>query len=736
LQKSAIVIKEPNAAQPLQKLLKVAGYLCVFAFTCMVSLYLFISLSNYSFQLTTKLGQALSSFASSIGFGEWIANQLLYVNVKQLAITFLTFAGLLFVGISILRGQTKFIRFCYRNRYLIALFVLIVSVLFKLNGTSLYKWSDLLHGAEQYRPILGDARNVRSDEWAVWSVFSISQGLAGWPAASQAIAGGNVSTLWISVGGIPAFNIAFLFKPLYWGFLFLGTERGFSFLWTMRSLLLFFVSFELAMRYTKRNPWLSFGAAMLLTFAPYVQWWFSQSVAEVLIFGQGILLCLMAYVDSTSRKRRILLAVLLAYCIGCFVMVAYITWLISTLYVVLAVSIAVLISNRKRLSKADIATLLLPVLLAIGYLAIIALSDKATLAAVQNSVYPGRRLVTIGDVFNKPSFFSGLYSLLLPFTQPQMLNSSELSCFLSFAPAGTILAGYSMFKTKKIDSISVALIAFEIACLYFLLVGVPEVVAKITLLSRCNRMNVALGLADIMLLIRGLSYSNKLPLPLVIGSTIAATIGHILMILYFFQLNKFVVIGLVGLYLVLFFLIFTYPGSKSPSKQILAFVLFCVMLTAGGFVNPIQQGTKCVTETNLVKTLASIKDAKEDVYLVEGYWPITNVPLLAGKTSFNSTQVYPNTEKWEPVDPDGQFEDVYNRFCHVSLDLVETETSFELPYEDYMHVDLSVDDLKTYGIQYLVTTKAYTTLHDCTFTLVGAADEWNVYRITYTNATP
>jgi len=736
LQKSATVIKEPNAAQPLQKLPKVAGYLLVFAFTCMVSLYMFISLSYYSFQLTTTLGQALSAFASSIGFGGWITNQLLYVNVKQLIVTFLTFAGLLSIGISILRGQTKFIRFCYRNRYIIALAVLIVSVLFKLNGTSLYKWSDLLRGAEQYRPILGDARNVRSDEWAVWSVFTISQGLAGWPAVSQAIAGGNVSTLWISVGGIPAFNIAFLFKPLYWGFLLLGSERGFSFLWTMRSLLLFFVSFELAMRYTKKNPWLSFCAAMLLTFAPYVQWWFSQSVAEVLIFGQGMMLCLMAYVESTSRKKRILLAVLLAYCIGCFVMIAYLTWLISTFYVVLAVSIAVLISNRKRLSKADILTLMLPVLLAVGYLVMIALSDKATLTAVQNSVYPGRRFATNGDLYNMPSYFTGLYSLLLPFTQPPMLNSSELSSFLTFAPAGMILAGYSMIKTKKVDSISLALIALELAFLYFMIVGVPAAVAKITLLSRCNRLNVALGLADIMLLIRGLSFGNKLPLPLIIGSTITATAGQILVMLFFFQPNKFVVIGLIGLYLVLFFLIFNYPGSKSPSKQILAFALFCLMLAAGGFVNPIQQGTKCVTETNLVKTLTAIDDTKDDVYLVEGYWPITNVPLLAGKTCFNSTQVYPNTERWKPVDPTGQYEDVYNRFCHVSLDLVETETSFELPYEDYIHVDLSVDDLKTYGIQYLVTTKVYSTLRNCTFTLVGMADEWNVYRITYTDATP
>ena len=99
-----------------------------------------------------------------------------------------------------------------------------------LNGSSLSIWSNYLKGAEQYKPILGSAREIRSDDWAVWSTFTISQGFSGWPAVSQAIAGGNISTLWISIGGIPAWNLAFLFKPLYWGFLLLGTDRGFSFL--------------------------------------------------------------------------------------------------------------------------------------------------------------------------------------------------------------------------------------------------------------------------------------------------------------------------------------------------------------------------------------------------------------------------------------------------------------------------------------------------------------------------
>ena len=736
MQKSFHEIKGTESGQRLPKLQRLGEYLCVAMFTCMVSLGVYFALSYYSSDVPSTLGQTLSAFASNIGAGTWVAEHLLFLSVKQLVITACVFFTLLLIGVSIIHGKTKLIRFCYRNRYFIAFGVLIVSILLKLNGTSLYKWSDLLSGAEQYRPIFGTARNVRSDEWAIWSAFTISQGAAGWPAVNQAIGGGNISTLWISVGGIPAFNLAVIFKPLYWGFLLLGTERGFSFLWTLRFLLLFFVSFELAMRYTAKKPWLSFCAAMLITFSPYVQWWYSQSVAEVLIFSQGMLLCLMSYVESTSRKKRIFLAVLFAYCIGCFAMIAYISWLISTFYVVLAVGIAIFISNRKRLSKADIPTLLLPALVSVAYLLIIAFSDRTTLSSVQNSIYPGERLVTGGGLFDTPCYFTDLYSLLLPFTDAPIQNSCELSGFLTFAPAGMILACYSMFKGKKKDSISIALIVFELACLYFLIVGVPAVVAKATLLSQCNRMNIALGLADIILLIRNLSLSKELPVPLVIGSTLVSTAFHVLMILRFFEINGLILIGFIVIYLSIFYLLFRYPYNNAGLKRTLVFSLFCLMLSVGAFINPIQQGIQCVSETNLVKTLESIENTPDDIYIVEDRWTMTNVPLLAGKTCFDSTQVYPNTERWKAVDPTGQYVDVYNRFCHMSLELVESETCFTLRYTDYIHLDLSIDDLDTYGIHYLVTTKNYTTYHNCKFTLIGVADEWNVYQISYTDATP
>jgi hypothetical protein len=729
-------IKHTASGQLLQELQFVGGYFCVVMFSCLVTLCTFMSLSYYNSEVPNKLGQTLSTLASNIGAGTWVADHLLFISVKQFVVTAFVFFAFLLIGVSIIHGKTKLIRFCYRNRFLIALAVLIVSILLKLNGTSLYRWSDLLSGAEQYKPLFGSAKEVRGDEWTTWSVFTIAQGFDAWPAVSRTIAGGDISSLWISVGGIPALNLALIFKPLYWGFLLLGTERGFSFLWTLRFLLLFLVSFEFAMRYTDKKPWLSFCAAMMITFSPYVQWWYSQSVAEVLIFSQAMLLCLMSYVKCNSKKKRILLAVLLAYCIGCYAMIAYISWLISTFYVVLTVAVVILISNRKLLSKADIPTLLLPMVMTAAYLLFIAFSDWTTLESVQNSIYPGERLITGGGLFDTASYFTGLYSLFLPFTSAPMLNSSELSGFLTFAPAGMILACYSVISAKKKDALSIALIVFELACLYFLIVGVPAVFAKVTLLSQVTRMNIALGLADITLLFRSLSHCKDLPVPLAAGCTLACTTFSILMLLHFYKMNGLTLAAFIVIYLVIYNLLFCYPYNSVVQKRTMVFSLFCLMLSVGAFVNPIQQGISCVTETNLIKTLDSIENTTDDVYIVEGSRFFTNTPLLAGKTCFNSTQVYPNTEKWEAVDPTGRYKDIYNRFCHISLNLIENKTRFQLMSTDFISIDFCMDDLETYGIHYLITTKDYSVYHNCNFTLVGVADEWNVYQITYTDATP
>ena len=710
---------------------RISATICAILFSGLVSFCTFLSLYRSSADQPTIFGQALAHFATQVGLGSSITTNLELLHIKTLVVPVVVFIILLCIAASLFRGHSKLIRFCYHNRYWIALAVLCVSVLLRLNGTSLFAWSGYFNGSERYAPLWGNARGIRSDEWATWSVFTISQGLSGWPAVNPSIAGGNVSTLWISVGGIPALNLAVLLKPLYWGFLLLGTERGFSVLWVLRFLLLFLVSFEFAMRYTERKPWLSFAAAMMITFAPYVQWWYSQSIAEVLIFGQGILLCLDSYLNSNSWKMRIWIAILLAYCIGCYVMVAYASWLISTFYVLFAIAIVLLIRNRKRLTKADVPTLLLPIILVIVYLAGILLSDSKTLSSVLHSVYPGNRLITGGNLFEIENYFAGLYALLLPFFPAPFLNTCELSNFLTLAPAGLILAGYHTITTKKKDPLSIALIAVELFCLFFLAVGVPAVVAKATLLFECGRMNVALGLADIILLFRGLSRAKAMPVPLAIMCTLVSTAFNMVLMLRLFPVSKLFLIGFVVLYLALFYLLYRHQYDQPVRKTALVFSLSCLMFAVGAFVNPVQQGIQCATETKLVKTLAAVPNKSNDVYLVEGNWPYTNVPLLAGKTCLDSTQVYPNPEKWEPVDPTAQYSNIYNRFCHLSLNLITEPTSFELLVADHVMIHFCIDDLAKYQVHYLLSQKDYSDLEGYKFTLLSTADDWHVYQITY-----
>ena len=110
-----------------------------------------------------------------------------------------------------------------------------------------------------------------------------------------------------------------------------------------------------------------------------------------------------------------------------------------------------------------------------------------------------------------------------------------------------------------------------------------------------------------------------------------------------------------------------------------------------------------------------------------------NAPLLAGKRCYNSTTVYPNPEKWAVLDPTGEYEDVYNRFCHVATELCQEATSFELIQTDYIKLNLSFSDLRTLNIEYLITANDYTDsrFDGMRLDLVTCTNQYNVYQIIY-----
>lgn len=694
-------------------------------------------LSGVWFMMALVIGKGPAAYyALPSGTGAFFAQVLGSASARDWSAG-VCVALLLFVFFrALLRGRSAVLRFLYRYRWLLAGLLLVLCTALRINNTGLYAWTAHvgLHGAVGEKPLWGSYRVIRTDEWAVWSPFVLAQAEAGFPAVNGLIAGGGTDPAWISVGGIPAFSLAAIFKPFYWGFLLLGAEGGFSFLFACRTLGLFLVSLETARLYTRENLRLSFAAAVLLTLSPYVQWWFSQSIAEVLIFGQAMVLCLARGLRAKRPGLRLLWAAGLAWAFGCYAMVSYVSWLISGLYLLVPCAILILRRERGALRAKRDWPCLLPLAAVLGVLALLLWNSRDTLQRVMNSVYPGQRLITGGEL--RPGLLTGLFSLMLPFTDPVISNSSECAGFITFAPAGLLLALAGMIRRKKADPLAVILLAVEGVFWLFVLAGIPGWLAKITLLSQVNRPELVIGAADTVLLIRALALREKgfEPLPAAALALLSAAAGCWISASRY-QPDLFTLLLMAGLSLLVGGCLFGFSRRGEAGARRAAALLVTAALMGGAFVNPLQRGLACVEDTALVQALKQVPDAPEDIWFTEAAWPRTNLPLMAGKRAVNSTQPYPAPDRWRPLDPDGAWEPVYNRFCHITAEVTEGETDFRLIAEDHMVLRVNGEGLRTLGVRYVLTLREYPAEYLGFFwEPVAEADGWRVYRLTEAGA--
>lgn len=638
----------------------------------------------------------------------------------------LAFVGAAGLGCILVTGKDRVLRFICRYRRVLSAVFVALCVLLEINNSSLAQWSVYLGSTDLSDTLFGVPRMIRSDEWAIWTPAAIAQEYGGYPGISTLLSPSGTDAAWISVGGVPARNAALLFKPLYWGFLLLGSAKGLSFLFAMRTVLTFGVSFALAMRYTHQNRVLSILAGVMLLFAPYVQWFFSQSISEVLIFGQLLILLSLAYPGLTGWRRPAA-ALGIAWCLGCYVMIAYPSWIVSVMYLVLPLAVLCFVRQRHLLRRRDLLLLSVPVLAVLGWLARIVIGTWPALQAVRDSVYPGSRVMTGGNV--TPGFASGLLSLTFPVAGTVSGNVCEHACFLTFAPAGLVMAADNMRKSKKADAFSLILIAAELFFGLFMLFGLPEALARVTLLSLCNRLEPAVGLADAMLLIRNLSRKREWSLRFRLLFAAACTLLNTGIVAWKNQSGTLLLLLLAAAYFCLFLLLGKMSAGSRCMQRTGAFVLALVLMMGGAFVNPLQRGIGCAENLELVQALKTVEDGPSDVYAVEGTWPVTDVCMLAGKTCVNTTDFYPDVPYWAQLDPAGTYEEIYNRFCHVSLTVSEDGPSFELRSTDHIRVCLTPADLAVLHVTYLITDKEYEALSGYRFEKVAAGNGMNIYHM-------
>lgn len=617
------------------------------------------------------------------------------------------------------RGLKQGFELIYKYRFVLSFLLLIMLVSFKISGSSMGCWK-LFLGDGESGIRLGEPRVWRSDEWGTLTPLCFRQQyntLGAYNRYSQTL--GSILTDNMLVYGQPSWDILTLFRPFYWGYLFFGSERGLSWFWCSRLIVLFLSWFELGMLITDGQKKLSVMLSVCVSFAPFLQWWFAiNGLVEMLIYGACFVLGSNYLVSRAFNPRKIAVAVGMAVCAVGYVLTFYPTWMVPVAwgFVPLFLWVVIWKFNRNVLRRVDVVPWLLIFLITAAGLTVLAVTSWDVIKAELNSVYPG----------NAPSSSGGTglwWMMKYPISLVSRFSMNELivenSSIICFAPAGFILALWVIIKEKKKDPLLILLLGMNLFLAWYYCVGIPKWLAKMLLLSfvNSNRGPQVLGFLRLTLFVRAVALKEKAPkrwlaaLAAVISSAVPMrlALGFTkyepggLRYEYFDTAEKIVVAW--AILAVVFYLL--YRARKS--KYTMAVLGVCaVVLASSIWINPVAKGVPEITKSETMQQIRDLvkEDPKAIWLVVDMAYPATNIPAMAGADCLNTTQTYPQKTRWEMLDQEGECEDIYNRYCHIRASL-GSKTMLELVSTDYVEVTLSPEDLKKLNIRYIVSTNDF-----------------------------
>lgn len=617
------------------------------------------------------------------------------------------------------RGLKQGFELIYKYRFVLSFLLLIMLVSFKISGSSMGCWK-LFLGDGESGIRLGEPRVWRSDEWGTLTPLCFRQQyntLGAYNRYSQTL--GSILTDNMLVYGQPSWDILTLFRPFYWGYLFFGSERGLSWFWCSRLIVLFLSWFELGMFITDGKKKLSVMLSICVSFAPFLQWWFAiNGLVEMLIYGACFVLGSNYLVSRAFNPRKIAVAVGMAVCAVGYVLTFYPTWMVPVAwgFVPLFLWVVIWKFDRKVLRRVDVVPWLLIFVITAAGLTVLAVTSWDVIKAELNSVYPG----------NAPSSSGGTglwWMMKYPISLVSRFSMNELivenSSIICFAPAGFILALWVIIKEKKKDPLLILLLGINLFLAWYYCVGIPKWLAKMLLLSfvNSNRGPQVLGFLRLTLFVRAVALKEKAPkrwlaaLAAVISSAVPMrlALGFTkyepggLRYEYFDTAEKILVVW--AILAIVFYLL--YRARKS--KYTMAVLGVCtVVLASSIWINPVAKGVPEITKSETMQQIRDLvkEDPKAIWLVVDMAYPATNIPAMAGADCLNTTQTYPQKTRWEMLDQEGECEDIYNRYCHIRASL-GSKTMLELVSTDYVEVTLSPEDLKKLNIRYIVSTNDF-----------------------------
>ena len=102
-------------------------------------------------------------------------------------------------------------------------------------------------------------------------------------------------------------------------------------------------------------------------------------------------------------------------------------------------------------------------------------------------------------------------------------------------------------------------------------------------------------------------------------------------------------------------------------------MVIILSFVAGGLVNPIESGTDYYFNQPIIEeTSAIVSQDPNATWIISGNIYIDEI-IGVGAHTLNSVNTYPNFETWQKLDPNNESYEIYNRYAHIPIVLVNNQ---------------------------------------------------------------
>ncbi len=559
--------------------------------------------------------------------------------------------------------------------------------------------------------VMAKSRWFRGDELTVATPYALSQLFHSprFPVVNTNIGDGQNMLVWWYE--FPVLHPATLARPGTWGYFFFGAQRGLAWFWWFQVFACFTALYLLFVIILKGHKGLAAFGAFWFCGSAYVVCW-SLWPARITFYIALASVCAYHLLASNKRSVQVVCAVLFGLSAAGFFMMLYPPWQIALGYLFLCVFTGLFIRDRlyvslRTISRDRLVCIIGALGLAGGLIASFLYTCLPALKLMAGSIYPGKRFSLGGD-YSFAMLFKGMYNMLTIYQRPPpfLSNESEASSFYHLFPAVFMGMVLSKRLVLKLGVLGWLLIGYLVAILYFMLVGLPEKLARLSLLGHVPpvRTDLGVGLASITLCIYVLALNaDEARKSSTWWQRIMPVVGGALITGFFLyhgaitvkEFDKFpppiqiVLLASLLAGLASFALL-------SGRTEMFCGIMGPALVATSALFNPLSTNLSHIYDSELAHEVVKLDKQAANHPLWLCYGSVRPGVLISalGARSLTGMLWPPQLSLWRKFDPYGQYMHVYNNLAHIFLTYDSEQSSVR-----FVPVELTHPGVATLAMQ-------------------------------------